>query len=285
MSMRIKVANGIVLALLGLLMSPFSLAATQSVIVVGVGVYWDENCTQPVSSVYWGSVAPGTDKKVTVFVRNEGSGVVALSLGSSNWNPQRAADFMSLAWDYAGETVEPSGTVSVTLDLYVSKFVVGVGDFVFDIVISVTRELTSFYMIFSAGTVLYLRIMEATVDLHPQALNLGSKGKWITAYIELPEGYDVENIDVSLIMLNESIAAESRPAAIGDFDNDALPDLMVKFDRAQVISHILDYVSLEELVKGRCMSVTLAMTGRLVDGTPFEGTNAVGIICNVLQKL
>ena len=34
----------------------------------------------------------------------------------------------------------------------------------------------------------------STVDIDPDVLNLRSKGKWITAYIELPEGYGVEKI-------------------------------------------------------------------------------------------
>ncbi|UCD44937.1 MAG: hypothetical protein JSV27_00025 [Candidatus Bathyarchaeota archaeon] len=35
--------------------------------------------------------------------------------------------------------------------------------------------------------------LEMTVDIHLGTLNLGSKGKWITCYIELSEGYDVRD--------------------------------------------------------------------------------------------
>jgi len=43
---------------------------------------------------------------------------------------------------------------------------------------------------FIDGTVTILLALSATVDLDPDTLNLESKGKWITCYIELPEGYD-----------------------------------------------------------------------------------------------
>ncbi len=42
------------------------------------------------------------------------------------------------------------------------------------------------------------------VDIDPDTLNLDSKGKWITAYIEMSGGYDVRLIDKSTILLNDN---------------------------------------------------------------------------------
>ena len=50
--------------------------------------------------------------------------------------------------------------------------------------------------------------VEATVDFNPNTLNLKSKGKWITCYVELPDDYDVQDIDIGTVMLNETIPAE-----------------------------------------------------------------------------
>lgn len=75
---------------------------------------------------------------------------------------------------------------------------------------------------------------ETTIDLDPDVLNLKSKGKFITAYIELPVGFDVNQIDISSIFLNNSVISLSRPTEIGDYDNDGLPDLMVKFERSRI---------------------------------------------------
>jgi hypothetical protein len=71
----------------------------------------------------------------------------------------------------------------------------------------------------------------ASIDIDPDTLNLRSKGKWVTAYIELPEGYNVNDINVSSVMLNDTIPAQLRPTAISNYDNDTISDLMVKFDR------------------------------------------------------
>jgi hypothetical protein len=42
----------------------------------------------------------------------------------------------------------------------------------------------------------------AVNDIKPDTLNLVSNGNWITAYIELPAGYRVADINVSTIMLS-----------------------------------------------------------------------------------
>ena len=108
-------------------------------------------------------------------------------------------------------------------------------------------------------------VISATIDVDPDTLNLRSKGKWITACIELPEGYDVSDIDISTVELNGEISAELHPTEIGDYDEDAIPDLMVKFDRASVI----DLLNVGE--------ATLTITGE-VNGIPFEGSDTIKVI-------
>ena len=51
----------------------------------------------------------------------------------------------------------------------------------------------------------------ATVDFDPDTLNLGSGGEWVTAYIELPDGYDVAGIDASSVLLNGEVSAVTDP--------------------------------------------------------------------------
>jgi hypothetical protein len=111
----------------------------------------------------------------------------------------------------------------------------------------------------------------ATIDLHPNSLNLKSKGKWITGYIELPEGYDVADINVSTIMINDTLLIDpSAPSAIGDYDNDTIMDLMVKFNRTEVSEFIL----LQGIKFG---NIALNVTGQLDDGTFFEDMEIVRV--------
>jgi hypothetical protein len=111
---------------------------------------------------------------------------------------------------------------------------------------------------------------ETTIDFDPDTLNLKGKGEWVTVYIELPEGYNVTDVDVSTIRLNETIPAELEPTAIGDYDNDTIPDLMVKFNRTAVSEFIFS--------KGiKYGNVTLTITGWLNDGTIFEGSDVIKV--------
>ncbi len=108
--------------------------------------------------------------------------------------------------------------------------------------------------------------LEARIDFDPDTLNLDSKGKWVTVYIELPAGHDVSEIIVSSIKLNGVVPAEESPTAIGDYDNDGVMDLMVKFSRSSVQT----VVSLGESV--------ITVTGELSDGTAFSGTDTIQVI-------
>jgi len=110
--------------------------------------------------------------------------------------------------------------------------------------------------------------LEATVDFQPSTLNCGSHGRFVTCYIELPEGYDPEDIDVSTVVLNDELAALLHPTGVGDEDNDGIPDRMVKFDRAHVI---------ELLPPGE--HVEAAVSGELNDETPFAGADFIRVIC------
>ncbi|MGB3903368.1 MAG: hypothetical protein WBB22_00445, partial [Anaerolineae bacterium] len=113
-------------------------------------------------------------------------------------------------------------------------------------------------------------VLSATIDLDPDRLNAKSRGRWITAYIELPSGYSPEQIDCPSIFLADSVAVDScdRPAGptVGDYDDDGIPDLMVKFRRAAVL----------ELVQGGPNG--LAITGSLVDGTVFGGADSIRVL-------
>jgi len=121
----------------------------------------------------------------------------------------------------------------------------------------------------------------ATIDIHPDTLNLKSKGKWITCFIELPEGYDASDINISTVMLNATIpvslpdvpAPKPVPTKIGDHDGDGIPDLMVKFNRTMVSELIL----YRGITYG---NVTLTITGE-VNGTLFAGIDSIDAVFNV----
>jgi len=87
------------------------------------------------------------------------------------------------------------------------------------------------------GMFQYLHIPLA---FEPETLNVKSGGKWVTIYIEVE---NVSMIDIESVRLKirapthwEYVSVDPEaPTGIGDYDEDGVPDLMVKFNRDQVI--------------------------------------------------
>jgi hypothetical protein len=118
--------------------SSLRLIGTRGIVkVIGVGVYWDANCTSLVSSLNWGTIEPGTTKNFTVFIRNEGNVVATLFKNETNWSPVNASAYISLEWDYDDHTINPSDTTQTTLTLMIAPDAQGVKDFNFDIAIGI----------------------------------------------------------------------------------------------------------------------------------------------------
>lgn len=90
----------------------------------------------------------------------------------------------------------------------------------------------------------------------PKTFNLASQGKWVMGKVSPPWGYDANDIDISTVRLEGRI-----PAEWGILEGKTA---MLKFDRSE----------LEDLILGGNPPIKPAefkITGRLVDGTPFEG--------------
>ena len=119
---------------------------------------------------------------------------------------------------------------------------------------------------FCTATATVVITLPATVDFDPNTINLKSKGNYVTVYIELPGGYDVGQIDVSSIRLNDTVPALAKPTSIGDYDKDGIPDLMVKFDRAAVQAKLAAGDQVEITISGK------------VAGIDFQGTDTIKVL-------
>lgn len=113
-----------------------SLSNSGSVKGIGVGIYQYQNCTSPVSSFNWGTLDPGASVSKTVYIRNEGNSPATLSMAVSNWNPAGASSYMTLTWDYGGQTLSVSQVIQVKFTLSVSSSISGITNFSFDITIT-----------------------------------------------------------------------------------------------------------------------------------------------------
>ena len=123
-------------------------------------------------------------------------------------------------------------------------------------------------------------LIRPTIDIDPDTLNLIGNGKWVTAYIELPENYYPDEIDISSIQLEGFLPVDpAGPTEIGDYDVDGVPDLMVKFDRAAVQEYLggSATTNYDDETRHR-HEVTLWIFGSLFDGTLFAGTDTIWVV-------
>ncbi len=123
-----------------------------------------------------------------------------------------------------------------------------------------------------ASATLVVKTVAATVDVRPDIVHL-HRGGSLAAYIELPLGYSVEDIDVDSVALTTINGAQLEfpiyaddYARIGDYDGDGISDLKVRFDRNDVEPY---------LVPG---AVAVTLSAELLDGTPIRGSDTITVI-------
>ena len=118
-----------------LLSSVTRISSVGIVKAVGVGVYWDIDCTSTVTKIDWGLLEPGGTANVTVYLKNEGNTPLTLSLNTEDWDPSNTSDYITLQWGYHGETVNPGKVREVAVVLSVNSTITGITNFRFDIII------------------------------------------------------------------------------------------------------------------------------------------------------
>ncbi|MDD5492019.1 MAG: hypothetical protein PHV60_04990 [bacterium] len=107
----------------------------------------------------------------------------------------------------------------------------------------------------------------ALINIEPDTLNMKSQGKNISCYIELPKEYRPEDIDIGTILLNDVVGCEPSPTSYPDSDKNGIRELMVKFDREEVIA----------LLSGETEEV-LTVTGKLKSSQSFKGEDKIKVI-------
>lgn len=122
------------------------------------------------------------------------------------------------------------------------------------------------------------KTVPAVVDLDPRVVDVhlrSPSNKWMVCSIELPAGFDVNNIDETSVTLQEIPAYVDeeghglhalRKCKVTDRDRNGIPERRVKFD--------LDAV--RAIVQGP--EATLTVKGRLTDKTPFEGSATIKVV-------
>ncbi|MHC4572658.1 MAG: GLUG motif-containing protein [Planctomycetota bacterium] len=118
--------------------------------------------------------------------------------------------------------------------------------------------------------------IEVYMKFTPQALNPGSKGRWVKAHFVLPEGFVVEDVDAnSPAKIIEPFEPDIESEYMNVFVNDAdLVEIEAVFDRGEFCAAGIDGNSVE-----------LTAVGSLTTGQQFYGTETIRITTNYFKFL
>jgi hypothetical protein len=105
-----------------------------------------------------------------------------------------------------------------------------------------------------------------TVKITPQSLNMKSNGRYVMAHIELPEGYNAEDVDASTIRLDGVVAPEE--VQVGEEGQ-----LVVKFSRNAVKSYIQSTIG---STGSKFTDINLTVTGEIA-GNAFESSDTIRV--------
>lgn len=133
------------------------------------------------------------------------------------------------------------------------------------------------------------------VKLNPQSLNLGSKGKWVTCQLQLPEGENITDLDTSSIEITQFKVGEDVYDVSIPVDNNApvgtaTDKRIIKFIRydktdpanlASMVGALSDIFT--EQSKGK-IDVTATVKASLINGETFSGEATFQVIVPKAKK-
>jgi hypothetical protein len=102
-----------------------------------LGIYSDNTCQIPLTSLELGAPTPGTSITRVIYIKNTGIGT-SLSLGliTSNWEPTIADGPITVSLDKTGTRLSPGQSTAACITLTVSPTIVDIYNF--NLVITIT---------------------------------------------------------------------------------------------------------------------------------------------------
>jgi hypothetical protein len=111
------------------------ISSTGTIKTVGCDVFADSALTQRVTEINWGMCEPGKEYNKSVYIKNTSNVPVNLTLGTENWNPATASDYITLYWNYKNQTLAVNEMLPVTFTLAIASNITGITSFNFDITV------------------------------------------------------------------------------------------------------------------------------------------------------
>lgn len=111
--------------------------------IVSIGVQVFDNAALLVDcrDIDWGDLAAGASNTHTVWIKNNGTIPITLSMNAGDWVPLLSQQYVLFSWSYvSGTVVAPGANVQVTMTISVNQYIVGVTDFTNNIYLIATQK-------------------------------------------------------------------------------------------------------------------------------------------------
>ena len=95
----------------------------------GIQIYGDYALTKEIKAVNWGELHPNNRAEVTLWIKNNGTVPVRLTMFADSWNPSNAENYLTITWTYNDSLLNPSSYMAIDMILDVSPNVTGITDF------------------------------------------------------------------------------------------------------------------------------------------------------------
>jgi len=111
-----------------------------SITAVNVDLYSDAALTMPCTSLNVGTVSPGSTVTQNVWIKNNGTVPVTLTMALGTWNPTTASTYLNLIWNRQSYSLAAGANVQATLTLTVAASTGTLTTFSCDVTITGTQQ-------------------------------------------------------------------------------------------------------------------------------------------------
>jgi hypothetical protein len=115
-----------------------SISNSGNIKTINVSAYQDSSCTVPLSSWTWGTMEPGSSAIKTMYIKNEGTAPLNLTMTTNTWSPTNASSYITVTWNRGNTVLNAGSSVPANVTLSVSQSIAGIPSFSFTMVITGT---------------------------------------------------------------------------------------------------------------------------------------------------
>jgi hypothetical protein len=122
----------------GIISYVITIPTTGTISTVGIGIYNDPAATINVTAISWGILTPNQSTQKLLYIKNTNLINCVVTLTENNWNPTNAHEYMTISWNYSGQTLTPSMILPVTVTLSLYDNASAIMNFGFDMIFTAT---------------------------------------------------------------------------------------------------------------------------------------------------